>query len=53
MNISELKNKIIEYIENNKIKNNIEYSYSLTTIDMLIKEIYEEYIEIMKEAENE
>lgn len=53
MTVQELRNWIVYYIENNKVKNDIEYSSSLTTIDMLIKEIYEEYIEVMKkEQEN-
>lgn len=53
MTINELKNKIIDYIENNKSRNNIEYSYSLITIDLLIEEIYKEYIEIMKQEKEE
>lgn len=52
MTINELRNTIIKYIEDNKSRNKIEYSYSLSTIDLLIDEIYKEYIEIMKK-ENE
>lgn len=49
--INDLKKYIINYIENNKIKYNIEYSYTLATLDQLLNEIYKEYILILKSEE--
>jgi len=55
MNIKEIRNIIINYIENNKVKGIMSYSESLIEADTILKElmveIYKEYIEIMKNEE--
>lgn len=43
MNINEINNILVKYIEDNKVKNKIDYFYSIYTLKELLKEIEKEY----------
>jgi len=49
MNINELNNILVNYIEQNKIKYNIEYQKTIETLEELIKEIKKEYQNIKRD----
>jgi len=53
MNINKLHDILVQYIEDNKTKYDIAYSYSLASIDSLVSEIYKEYLEIINKENKE
>lgn len=52
MEIKDIKNKLVDYIENNKTKYNIDYADTIESIKELIKEIENDY-ENLEVMENE
>lgn len=49
MNINELNNILVEYIEQNKVKYNIDYLQTIESLKELINELKKEYQNIEKD----